>query len=313
MMKFEELTEAWLEDYQKSVKHKTYINAKQAIERHLYPHFAGIAIDEVKSIDVVDVIRNLDRTSTTLGLRCMGFLERMYTYAYIHRITLHDPSHRVKKYLNLRTKRYTRPFLILSDVRVYFDVSLRDPCKPEIAIIFYTMILTVVRLNELVLAKVSDFDFEKGLWYIPAKNTKMNREHIAILPSQLSFALQNYFAWHGSDIAFPDFRDHSTPMKKHTIWDRNNKGGKGRVMLGVHSPHAFRNTFSTYANEEGWNRDYIEVTLAHTTLDIRFIYNKALYLRQRKEMMQWYADEVDKFIDFGKYMALNRFIIQKTC
>ncbi len=53
MMKFEELAEAWLEDYQKSVKHKTYINAKQAIENHLYPHFAGIAIDEVKSIDVV--------------------------------------------------------------------------------------------------------------------------------------------------------------------------------------------------------------------------------------------------------------------
>ena len=51
MMKFENLAEAWLEDYQKSVKHKTYINAKQAIENHLYPHFAGIAIDEVKSID----------------------------------------------------------------------------------------------------------------------------------------------------------------------------------------------------------------------------------------------------------------------
>ena len=51
-MKFEELAEAWLEDYQKSVKHKTYINAKQAIENHLYPHFAGIAIDEVdKFID----------------------------------------------------------------------------------------------------------------------------------------------------------------------------------------------------------------------------------------------------------------------
>lgn len=82
MMKFKELAEAWLEDYQKLVKHKTYINAKQAIENHLYPHFAGIAIDEVKSIDVVDVIRNLDRTSTTLGLRCIGFLERMYTYAY---------------------------------------------------------------------------------------------------------------------------------------------------------------------------------------------------------------------------------------
>ena len=80
MMKFEELAEAWLEDYQKSVKHKTYINAKQAIENHLYPHFAGIAIDEVKSIDVVDVIRNLDRTSTTLGLCACPWIDDALTH-----------------------------------------------------------------------------------------------------------------------------------------------------------------------------------------------------------------------------------------
>ena len=77
MMKFE----AWLEDYQKSVKHKTYINAKQAIERHLYPHFAGIAIDEVKSIDVVDVIfaliSNFHKTTlcnTLVNILCVKIL-----------------------------------------------------------------------------------------------------------------------------------------------------------------------------------------------------------------------------------------------
>lgn len=304
-MLFDELVEIWLDDYKKSVKHKSYVCARQAIAKHLSPHFIDKDIEAISGVDVVDVIRNLNKTSTVLALRHISYLERMYAYAYIHRITMHDPTHRVKKYLNMRMTRDSKPFLILHDIHEYFDVALREPCKLEIAMVYLTLVYSVVRLNELVLAKVEHFDFKKGLWFIPAENTKMNREHIAILPTQLKQALVKYFEWHGSEWAFPRFDDHSKPCKKHTIWDRNNKGGRGRVMLGVHTPHAFRNTFSTYANEQGWNKDYIESTLSHRTFDIRYVYNKALYLKQREEMMQWYANEVDRFVDFKKYKSLK--------
>ena len=60
-------------------------------------------------------------------------------------------------------------------------------------------------------------------------------------------------------------------------------------------PHGFRHTASTILNEHGFNRDHIERQLAHAESNkIRGIYNHAEYLDDRCEMMQWYADHLDK-------------------
>jgi integrase len=52
---------------------------------------------------------------------------------------------------------------------------------------------------------------------------------------------------------------------------------------------------STLLNENGWNRDAIERQLAHAERDnIRAAYNYAEYLPERRQMMQWWADYLDK-------------------
>jgi hypothetical protein len=52
--------------------------------------------------------------------------------------------------------------------------------------------------------------------------------------------------------------------------------------------------FSTEANENNWNEDWIERQLAHDERNrIRAAYNAAQYLQQRREMMQWWADRLD--------------------
>ena len=48
---------------------------------------------------------------------------------------------------------------------------------------------------------------------------------------------------------------------------------------------------STYLNEQGYNRDWIERQLAHSERNsIRAAYNYAEYLPERRKMMQDYAD-----------------------
>ena len=48
---------------------------------------------------------------------------------------------------------------------------------------------------------------------------------------------------------------------------------------------------STYLNEQGFNRDWIERQLAHGERNsIRAAYNYAEYLPERRKMMQAYAD-----------------------
>lgn len=57
--------------------------------------------------------------------------------------------------------------------------------------------------------------------------------------------------------------------------------------------HGFRSLASTTLNEHEFNRDWIEAALAHVDENaIRGTYNRAIYLEQRREMMQWWSDHI---------------------
>ena len=64
--------------------------------------------------------------------------------------------------------------------------------------------------------------------------------------------------------------------------------------------HGFRSTASTILNENGFRADVIERQLAHGERDnVRSAYNHAQYLKERREMMQWWADYIDS-VRIGK-------------
>ena len=73
----------------------------------------------------------------------------------------------------------------------------------------------------------------------------------------------------------------------------------GIYRMGLRSKatiHGFRSQASSILNESGkWNPDAIERQLAHSEKDqVRAAYNRANYLEERKQMMQWYADHLDE-------------------
>lgn len=60
--------------------------------------------------------------------------------------------------------------------------------------------------------------------------------------------------------------------------------------------HGFRVTASTILNTRGFDPDVIEAVLAHQDQNaIRRAYNRASYWGQRIELMQNWADLLDKF------------------
>ena len=70
-------------------------------------------------------------------------------------------------------------------------------------------------------------------------------------------------------------------------------GYKGRL-----TGHGFRHPMSTILHEEGFNSAWIETQLAHVDKNaIRGTYNHAQYLEGRREMMQWYADNISSLAE----------------
>jgi integrase len=67
--------------------------------------------------------------------------------------------------------------------------------------------------------------------------------------------------------------------------------------MGYHgraTVHGFRSTASTVLNEQEFNRDWIELQLAHAEGDIRSVYNAAEWLSGRRTMMRWWSDHLDE-------------------
>ncbi len=59
--------------------------------------------------------------------------------------------------------------------------------------------------------------------------------------------------------------------------------------------HGFRATASTLLNDMNFTPDVIEAQLAHKEQDrVRAAYNRGEYLEQRRQMMQAWADYLDK-------------------
>ena len=151
-----------------------------------------------------------------------------------------------------------------------------------------------VRTNELIGARWEEIDFENSTWRIPAERMKLRVEHLVPLPKQALFLLQDLKIITGdSEFVFPGDRNPKQPMSNNTLLYGGiyRMGYRSRATI-----HGFRSLASSILNESGkWNPDAIERQLAHSEKDqVRAAYNRAKYLDERRMMMQWYADHLDK-------------------
>jgi len=154
------------------------------------------------------------------------------------------------------------------------------------------MALTFVRTSELIEAQWSEFNLEAARWDIPAERMKMRTPHIVPLSSQAVEVLRVLHLVTGhSKLLFPGERDHQKSMSNNTILGALERMGyKGRM-----TGHGFRGVASTLLHEQGCPHDHIEVQLAHQERNaVSAAYNHAQYLKERKQMMQKWANYLDK-------------------
>jgi integrase len=151
------------------------------------------------------------------------------------------------------------------------------------------VVFTFVRTAELRFARWSefeDFDGLEPLWRIPAERMKMRRPHLVPLAPQAVEVLRKLRRITGkTPYLFP------APTKTGVISENTLIFAIYR--MGYHSRatvHGFRSTSSTALNEAQFNRDWIEMQLAHFDGSVRGVYNAAEWLSGRRQMLCWWAD-----------------------
>ena len=137
-----------------------------------------------------------------------------------------------------------------------------------------------------------ELDFDKKQWLIPAERMKMKEKHIVPLSKQALKIIKQLEPLTGNREYL--FTHRTNSMKCMS----NNTMLYAMYRMGYHSKatvHGFRATASTILNEHGFRADVIERQLAHAEKNrVRASYNHAEYLPERTEMMQWWANYLDK-------------------
>jgi len=154
------------------------------------------------------------------------------------------------------------------------------------------LLLTFVRPTELRAAEWAEFDLTLGEWRIPAGRMKGNIEHRVPLSRQAVTLLRKLDQITGKHKhLFPNTRRPDTYMSENAFQRILYSFGYKEKKF---TPHGFRSTASTQLNEMSYRPDVIEAQLAHKEADqTRGSYNRALYMPERKQMMQDWADHID--------------------
>ena len=154
--------------------------------------------------------------------------------------------------------------------------------------------LTMARPGEVRYLRRNEIVWPKATWRVPPERMKMRRPHDIPLSRQALAVLRDI--WDASEndaFVFPSIRSTRKPLSENAMNSALRRMGYTKDEVCA---HGFRSSASTILNEHGYDRDVIEVALAHQDEDeTRAAYNRARYWPQRVTLLQDWADLLDEF------------------
>lgn len=262
-------------------------NATRALERHIFPTLGSKAMDAITRDDVLAALMTMDAAGLHVYVRkTRMWLGQVFDWAVEQGHCSANPCATInpKKAFG-RDPVVSFAALELVDMPEFMK-RLELEAVLQSGIACKLLALTWVRTAELRLMEWTEI--EGDLWRIPKGKMKRRRDHLVPLSRQ---ALELIAAMkkrsRGGRWVFPSDRTTERAMSENAIlYLIGRMGYKGRM-----TGHGFRTVASTWANENGHNRDAIERQLAHAPDDkVRATYNRAEFLPERRAMLQAWAD-----------------------
>jgi integrase len=173
--------------------------------------------------------------------------------------------------------------------------------------------MLLLRPGELRFAEWPEIDLDAALWTVPAMRMKRElREklhgapHLVPLPKQAVTVLRDLHKLTGhATMVFRGERHHHRAMSENTINAALRAMGFSADEV---TGHGFRATARTMLHERlGFSPDVIEAQLAHSVRDsLGRAYNRTEFVEQRRQMLQRWADYLDKLRTGAEVVTLRK-------
>ena len=290
---FESIARRWHTDNLHRWKENHAARVISDFEKDVFPAIGEIQITEISVSDVKAVISAIiARGATVTAEKVRQWIGAVYQYAAMLEITDRNPAAVLRGHFE-QAQTDHRPALPREELTEFFRRLIRAEIEPQNRIALILNMLTFLRSTELRGGQWNEIDFDAAMWTVPAQ--RMKHEKTAPKPPHavpladwtLELLAELKELTGNTPFLFPSRTKTDGFISDATIGRIIARMGyKGRV-----TPHGFRSLASSVLNEQGFNPDAIERQLAHIENNkIRAAYNRADYLNERKEFMQWYSD-----------------------
>ena len=263
------------------------------LERDVFPYLGEKPITEVTADDMEETLKRIALRTLDTAHRIKAALRGTLNYAirkgyiqtnYIEALkgVIPHPRHR-----NMPAQ--TEPKAVgrlMRDIDTY-PGSFVVCCALKMAPLVF------VRPGELRSMEWSEIDFKRSVWEIPAEKMKMRNSHLVPLSKQVLHILAMIQPLTGAErFVFPGRSRKIQPISEAAI----NSALKSLGYKDRATGHGFRAMARTMIHEQlRYSPDAIEAQLAHAVPDrLGTAYNRATHWEERVEMMQTWADYLDR-------------------
>jgi integrase len=270
------------------------------LESDVFPVVGHLPIDAVQTAHIRNIMLTIEtRGASDVAKRAHQSIGQIFRFAIARELASRNPAADFKP-RDILAAAESENFARVDEKDLPELLAKMDDYNGDALTRFGLKLLAYCfpRTSELIEAPWSEFDLDRARWDIPAERMKMKTPHIIPLSRQAVEVLRALRLLTGNGkLVFPGATDKKKPMSNNTLlYALYRLGYQGRM-----TGHGFRGLASTILNENDFDDEHVDLQLAHMKRNkVSAAYNHAKYLKQRTEMMQWWADYLEAQLVKGR-------------
>lgn len=295
---FETVAREWLKIKLPSLsngKHQTQV--ENTLERFAFPLLGKLPIDTIPRTTLVKAVQAAQAGGTVeTAHRVAGRITAVFDHAVdVGHIEAHGAGHLSRVLLARKVKKPMASIPPEEAGKLLRAIDDYDETVTRLGL--RLLAYTFVRVGELRGMRWAEFKEDGAIWVVPANRVKGEESealpHVVPMSRQAREVVEELRALTGEqDLVLDSPLRPRHPLSENTfLFALYRLGYRGRM-----TAHGFRALASTVLNEKsGFDHDVIERQLQHKEVDaVRAAYNRAQYLTQRRDVMQWWGDWLDQ-------------------
>lgn len=291
---FEKIAREWHEHNEDGWKPDHAKNIMNRLEKDVFPTIGSTPIKDITPKMLLDMAKAIqERGANELAKRVIQMSKHIFQFAIITGRAEHNIAGDLKGLIKPKPKSHYAAIdhrELPEFLGALYSNKARLMPLTHLAVQF--MMLTFVRTSEMIKAEWKEFDFEDKTWLIPAHRMKMGKEHLVPLSDQAIKVLEQIRETHQNKVfVFPSRENSQNHMSNNTILMALRRMGYAGKMTG----HGFRSmAMSTIMEKLKYRFEVPDRQLAHSKKgDVNKAYDRAMFLDERKVMMQDWADYLE--------------------